>query len=82
MDGRHSSIRPIRNISLRLNWHAFGVEEDVACEQSDHNGVPPLVVPNILDHVWPSIPQALWDDVVVILPWALYLSPSNRGILH
>ncbi|KAF4202154.1 hypothetical protein CNMCM8927_000583 [Aspergillus lentulus] len=33
--------------------------EDVACEQSEHYGVPPLVVPNVLDQVWPSIPQAL-----------------------
>jgi alpha-L-rhamnosidase len=56
--------------------------EDVACEQSDYNGVPPLVVPNILDHVWPSIPQALWDDVVIILPWVLYLSSGDRDILH
>lgn len=56
--------------------------EDVACEQSDHNGVPPLVVPNILDHVWPSIPQALWGDVVIILPWVLYLSSGDRDILR
>lgn len=33
--------------------------EDVACEKSDYNGVLPLVAPNILDHVWPSIPQAV-----------------------
>jgi alpha-L-rhamnosidase len=56
--------------------------EDVACEQSDHNGVPPLVVPNILDYVWPSIPQALWGDVVITLPWVLYLSSGDRDILH
>lgn len=56
--------------------------EDVACEQSDHHGVPPLVVPNVLDHVWPSIPQALWGDVVIILPWILYLSSGDRDILH
>ncbi|KAJ5491855.1 Bacterial alpha-L-rhamnosidase [Penicillium expansum] len=43
------------SISMLSEWM-----EDVACEQSDHHGVPPLVVPNILDHVWPSIPQALW----------------------
>lgn len=56
--------------------------EDVACEQADHHGVPPLVVPNVLDHVWPSIPQAVWDDVVIILPWILYLSSGDRDILH
>ncbi|KAH8692578.1 bacterial alpha-L-rhamnosidase-domain-containing protein [Talaromyces proteolyticus] len=55
--------------------------EDVACEQSDHRGIPPLVVPNILDHVWPSIPQAVWDDVVIIVPWVLYLSSGDRDIL-
>ncbi|KAJ5392230.1 hypothetical protein N7509_007720 [Penicillium cosmopolitanum] len=56
--------------------------EDVACEQSDHHGIPPLVVPNVLDHVWPSIPQALWGDVVVIIPWTLYLSSGDRDILR
>ncbi|KAF3407744.1 hypothetical protein DPV78_001404 [Talaromyces pinophilus] len=56
--------------------------EDVAYEQSDNNGVPPLVVPNILDHVWPSIPQALWGDVVIILPWVLYMSSGDRDILY
>ncbi|KUL92325.1 hypothetical protein ZTR_02415 [Talaromyces verruculosus] len=56
--------------------------EDVAYEQSDNNGVPPLVVPNILDHVWPSIPQAIWGDVVIILPWVLYLSSGDRDILY
>jgi alpha-L-rhamnosidase len=56
--------------------------EDVACEQSEHYGVPPLVVPNVLDHVWPSIPQALWGDVVIILPWILFLSSGDRDILH
>jgi alpha-L-rhamnosidase len=56
--------------------------EDVACEQSDHHGIPPLVVPNVLDHVWPSIPQALWGDVVIILPWILYLSSGDRDILQ
>jgi alpha-L-rhamnosidase len=53
--------------------------EDVAYEQSDNDGVPPLVVPNILDHVWPSIPQALWDDVVIILPWVLYYGNWGTG---
>ncbi|KAF4169621.1 hypothetical protein CNMCM6936_006780 [Aspergillus lentulus] len=56
--------------------------EDVACEQSEHYGVPPLVVPNVLDQVWPSIPQALWGDVVIILPWILFLSSGDRDILH
>lgn len=56
--------------------------EDVACEQSTHNGIPPLVVPNTLDHVWPSIPQPLWDDVVIILPWVLYQSSGDRDILN
>ncbi|KJJ29003.1 hypothetical protein AFLA70_390g001150 [Aspergillus flavus AF70] len=56
--------------------------EDVACEQSDYHGVPPLVVPNILNHVWPSMPQAVWGDVVIILPWTLYLSSGDRDMLH
>ncbi|KAK4865683.1 hypothetical protein LT330_009116 [Penicillium expansum] len=65
------------SISMLSEWM-----EDVACEQSDHHGVPPLVVPNILDHVWPSIPQALWGDVVIILPWILYQSSGDADILR
>ncbi|KAL2852111.1 bacterial alpha-L-rhamnosidase-domain-containing protein [Aspergillus pseudoustus] len=66
-----------RSTGMLADWM-----DDVAAEQSDHAGVPPLVVPNILDHVWPSMPQAVWDDVVIILPWVLYQASGDLEILQ
>ncbi len=56
--------------------------EDVAAEQSDNNGIPPFVVPNVIGHMWPATPQAIWDDVVVLLPWAIYLSSGDLSVLR
>ncbi|KAF7592746.1 hypothetical protein BBP40_012504 [Aspergillus hancockii] len=59
--------------------------EDVAAEQlKDGDGcVPPFVVPNVIsEKLWPHLPQAIWDDVVVLTPWALYLSYGDIDILR
>ncbi|KAH0141199.1 glycoside hydrolase family 78 protein, partial [Aureobasidium melanogenum] len=60
--------------------------EDVAAEQAEHNGIPPFVVPNILasdtgDHSWGEFPQAVWDDVIILLPWSLYRAFGDIEIL-
>ncbi|KAG9814437.1 glycoside hydrolase family 78 protein, partial [Aureobasidium melanogenum] len=60
--------------------------EDVAAEQAKHNGIPPFVVPNILasdtgDCSWGEFPQAVWDDIVVLLPWSLYRAFGDIEIL-
>jgi len=60
--------------------------EDVASEQKDNDGIPPFVVPNILtsdtgDNSWGKFPQAVWDDVVVLLPWSLYRAFGDVEIL-
>ncbi|KXH64607.1 hypothetical protein CSAL01_09495 [Colletotrichum salicis] len=40
---------------------------DVLLDQKDAGGIVPLVVPNVMkDGPWPSVPQAVWDDVVVL----------------
>lgn len=59
--------------------------QDVAAEQlKEKDGcVPPFVVPNVIsEELWPHTPQAVWDDVVILAPWALYLSYGDRGILR
>ncbi|GAB1192192.1 hypothetical protein APSETT444_001377 [Aspergillus pseudonomiae] len=60
--------------------------EDVAAEQlKDGNGcVPPFVVPNVIsEELWPhQVPQAIWDDVVILTPWTLYLSYGDADILR
>jgi alpha-L-rhamnosidase len=60
--------------------------KDVASEQADNDGIPPFVVPNILDSdtgdsSWGKFPQAVWDDVVILLPWSLYRAFGDISIL-
>ncbi|KAI4716608.1 permease of the major facilitator superfamily [Aureobasidium sp. EXF-10727] len=60
--------------------------EDVASEQAENDGIPPFVVPNILasdkgDKSWGNFPQAVWDDVVILLPWHLYRAFGDIEIL-
>ncbi|CAG8239274.1 unnamed protein product [Penicillium salamii] len=59
--------------------------KDVAAEQLlDRDGcVPPFVVPNVISEaLWPHLPQAIWDDVVVLTPWELYSSYGDVDILR
>jgi alpha-L-rhamnosidase len=61
--------------------------EDVAAEQSTCDGIPPFVVPNILssstgDASWGGFPQAVWDDVVILLPWTLYCAFGDVEVLR
>ncbi|WQF79293.1 Putative alpha-L-rhamnosidase, concanavalin-like domain, six-hairpin glycosidase superfamily [Colletotrichum destructivum] len=56
---------------------------DVVLDQRDAGGVVPLVVPNVMrDGPWPSVPQAVWDDVVVLVPWTLYKWFGDAGVLR
>jgi alpha-L-rhamnosidase len=72
--------------SANFLYNTFGMLgewlEDVAAEQSDNNGIPPFVVPNVIGHMWPSTPQAIWDDVTVLTPWAVYQSSGDLGVLE
>lgn len=59
--------------------------QDVAAEQLNENDgcVPPFVIPNVIsEELWPHTPQAVWDDVVVLTSWDLYLSYNDVEILH
>ncbi|KGO40530.1 Bacterial alpha-L-rhamnosidase [Penicillium expansum] len=59
--------------------------KDVAAEQLlDGDGfVPPFVVPNVIsEELWPHLPQAIWDDVVILTPWDLYRSYGDMDILR
>jgi len=52
---------------------------DLAAEQQE-KGFVPWVVPDVLSH--PSAPTALWSDVAVSLPWALYQEYGDLEILR
>ncbi|CAK7244657.1 MAG: hypothetical protein STHCBS139747_006201 [Sporothrix thermara] len=60
--------------------------QDVMAEQLDADatpaGVPPFVVPNVIGHMWPSTPQAIWDDVTVLTPWDLYRYYGDVDVLR
>ncbi|KAI9146876.1 bacterial alpha-L-rhamnosidase-domain-containing protein [Paramyrothecium foliicola] len=59
--------------------------KDVAAEQSKQNGIPPMVVPNTLtkDPIFGHIlPAAIWCDVTILAPWALYQASGDEQILR
>lgn len=53
--------------------------EDVRLEQAELGGVP-FVVPDVLNS--PVTPTALWGDVIVSLPWAMYRQYGDLDILR
>jgi alpha-L-rhamnosidase len=54
---------------------------DVRSEQlNDWNGIPPVVVPNVLGPEFQQ-PIAAWGDVVVLLPWTLYMASGDTRVL-
>jgi alpha-L-rhamnosidase len=65
--------------------------EDLAAEQMEpqREGIPPFVVPDVItmahadDHdFWPHLPNAVWDDAAVLVPWSLYLASGDQHILE
>ncbi|KAJ5887274.1 hypothetical protein N7504_011321 [Penicillium tannophilum] len=58
--------------------------KDLSVEQLAHeHGIPPFVIPNVIpETLWPTFPQAVWDDVTVLLPWTLYQSYGDTEILR
>jgi alpha-L-rhamnosidase len=53
-------------------------------DQQQQGGIPPMVSPNVLDkcRIWgPVWPCAIWHDVVVLAPWALYQETADPTIL-
>ncbi|KAI9744892.1 MAG: hypothetical protein M1818_001817 [Claussenomyces sp. TS43310] len=57
--------------------------EDVSAEQlSKGNGIPGLVVPDILPAHWQQVGQAVWHDVVVLTPWDLYCFSGDIELLR
>lgn len=57
---------------------------DVAYDQDILGGVPPMVSPNatLPDPVWcRRVPCAIWHDVTVLAPWALYQETGDVAIL-
>lgn len=65
--------------SLLASWL-----QDVALEQSDTpGGIVPLVIPNVLaGTTWPTLPQAVWDDVAILLPWTLHRRSRDPSLLR
>ncbi|KAF1345680.1 bacterial alpha-L-rhamnosidase-domain-containing protein [Delphinella strobiligena] len=56
--------------------------DDLAAEQEEDDGVPPFVVPNAVQNSGDNFPQAVWDDVTILLPWALYRAFGDIGVLR
>lgn len=58
---------------------------DVRYDQTCRGGVPAYVTPNIFDEavgIWSlPLPVAVWHDVIILVPWALYMSSGDTEIL-
>lgn len=65
--------------NILRNWFI-----DVEHDQDDLGGVPPMVTPNntVVDPVWcRRVPCAIWHDVTILGPWALYQETGDSAIL-
>jgi alpha-L-rhamnosidase len=56
--------------------------KDVYAEQLIGEGVVPIVVPHLIPIKDLVMPQAVWGDVAALLPWNLYQSTGDKGVLH
>ncbi|KAJ6071955.1 hypothetical protein N7499_009969 [Penicillium canescens] len=58
--------------------------KDLSAEQlKNPKAIPPFVIPNVIpEEAWPCFPQAIWDDVTVLLPWTLYQNYGDVEILR
>ncbi|KAF3399682.1 hypothetical protein DPV78_006367 [Talaromyces pinophilus] len=58
--------------------------EDLSSEHLEvhRNGVPPLVVPDVLQKAGGSIAQAVWGDATVLVPDVLHLYSADTKILQ
>ncbi|KAH8819234.1 glycoside hydrolase family 78 protein [Xylogone sp. PMI_703] len=66
------------SIGVLSNWL-----EDVSVEQlAKEDGIPGLVVPDVIRWSYPIPPQTVWHDVAVITPWDLYTSSADAELLR
>jgi len=57
-----------------------GPKDLIAEQMCDGSGIPPFFCPNVfLEDL--KAPTAIWGDVLVCLPWALYQSYGDQDIL-
>ncbi|KAF5001974.1 hypothetical protein FDECE_10776 [Fusarium decemcellulare] len=66
-------------VSILRDWL-----KDVWHDQKQQNGIPPFVTPNIVsyDKVWGNpFACAIWHDVTVLAPWALWEETADATIL-
>ncbi|KAJ4178481.1 hypothetical protein NW755_013196 [Fusarium falciforme] len=71
-----------------LIYDCFGMLKnwliDLEHDQTILGGVPPMVSPNstIPDPIWcRRVPCAIWHDVTILAPWALYQETGDESIL-
>lgn len=58
--------------------------QDLAVDQDATGGIVPVVIPDVLTgrSSWPNEPQAVWDDVAIILPWVIYQWTGDADVLR
>ncbi|KAF7554289.1 hypothetical protein G7Z17_g3002 [Cylindrodendrum hubeiense] len=73
---------PTANYLYDTSGMLKGWLQDLSAEQiEDHGSVPPFFCPNVFLNDT-RYPTAIWGDVLVGLPWTLYMSYADSGILN
>ncbi len=79
MPGIKGEIQRLFTYSGRKDWL-----KDLWFDQQQLDGLPPMVSPNVLfnNPVWGKrMPLAIWHDVTVLAPWALWEETHDLSIL-
>lgn len=59
--------------------------QDLAAEhlEEGRNGIPPLVCPDTMwTSLFPQMPQAIWDDTTILVPWTMFQYSNDKAILE
>lgn len=64
---------------LLANWL-----RDLSADQADNGGVVPCVIPDVLRgySAQDSMPEAVWDDAAVLVPWNVYNWSGDAEVLR
>ncbi|KAJ5280062.1 hypothetical protein N7478_005434 [Penicillium angulare] len=80
--GDIQAFSPTANFLYNTNGILADWLADLALEQKEDNGIPPMIVPNVQFAKESRPPQAVWGDASILVPWALFKSFGDKNILE
>ncbi|KAJ5107718.1 hypothetical protein N7456_004393 [Penicillium angulare] len=80
--GDIQAFSPTANFLYNTNGILADWLADLALEQKEDNGIPPMIVPNVQFAKESRPPQAVWGDASILVPWALFKFFGDKSILE